>query len=203
MEDPMNVKTLVLSGLALLALPGSAMAQNYWSAPAAACVPSDGSIQGNRYTIQAGKINHAGSNVDAITLYCAVPIEEDATDPDQIHMLFFDESTTANNYVTASLISMDRDTGSTTTIATISSESWDGASTGWQQQSVGFSHTFDFGSNVYYIRADILRTSTATQTKLGMVALEHQIAFGSNETARKCGSTSKRGRPGRRGACRT
>jgi hypothetical protein len=144
-----------------LSISSPAFAANYWSSPAAGCVPGDPAIQNNRYSIQAGHVYHAGTNIDLISFYCPVQYNPGATaGANTLFLTFIDNSTTAGNYVTAQLIKMDRSNGSLTTVATVTSEDWD-PNASVQQQSIGFSDSLDFTTYVFYVRVDMDRSSTS------------------------------------------
>jgi hypothetical protein len=144
-----------------------------YSVSGAACVPGDPAIQNNRYTINAGSVLHTSTNVDLITLYCAVPVDvvPSGTNPTTLAVTYKDTtgtSTSAN--VAVQLLAMSKSSAAITTIATFNSNSFSDIVIA--QHSVVFSHTFDWVNNTYYIRVDMDRTLTSEIVNLYQVTLK-------------------------------
>ncbi|HKE15118.1 MAG TPA: hypothetical protein VKB80_09655 [Kofleriaceae bacterium] len=142
---------------------------NYWSSPGAGCVPVDDAIQGDLYLVAAGSVKHDSDSTGIVIVSCPISRNADVTNPTDLYLSFADSSTTANNYVKATLWKKNRSTATVTSLASITSDSFDPV--GDTQASVFFSHTFDFNLNYYYIYGEFNRTTTSTTETLQGVAL--------------------------------
>lgn len=157
----MNVSKFANTCVAVLVLiigANVAHAGQVWGSSSGSCMPGDPAIQNNRYTIQSGKVSHTSTNVDLITLYCAVHSGGFAS---HLWVSYRDsDGTGANTFVDAQFIKMNRTTGALTTIGTFLSSSF--SSTGFAQNFISFPvEFFDASTYVYYVRIDMDRGSTS------------------------------------------
>src|SRR5256885_5986937 len=103
-----------------IALSGTSYAANFWTVNATSCVADAGSIQNNLYIGTGGTIKFASGKTGDIVLYCPVSFNL-GFKPDVLGFVYYDDSASAGNHVTAQLIKMEIDTGAITSIVTVDS----------------------------------------------------------------------------------
>jgi hypothetical protein len=176
------VSTLGAAAFAL-ALTNSASASvnptgTYWSTNAASCSVGDPAIQNNLYTISAGTVKFEPSHTGTITLYCNVPPNNGGVNPDHIWITYKDpDGTTSANHIAASFIKLAKSNGALTSITNASVDSNSSSSTvaNHISNSTAFSETLDYENYYYYVRVDLIRTSTSQDEILYGVSLELQL----------------------------
>lgn len=128
--------------------------------PAAACTPDAPAIQNNRYTITgSGAVTHAGAQTGLITLYC--PLSATISAPGNMEITWkSDLADVLNNYVNVSYIKMAKSTGAISQVKFESSTSGTNNNT-VQVTSGTFTDTYNQSAYVYYVRVDLMRSSTA------------------------------------------
>jgi hypothetical protein len=126
----------------------------------------------NSERFASGHRKFASGKTGDIVLYCPVSYKLPFT-PSIIGLVYYDDSRTPGNHVTAQLIKMTMDTGAITSIVTIDSDKGPGTSQGKANHVAHeFTDTYDPTNFAYYIRIDIVRNSlTANETAYG-VALQ-------------------------------
>lgn len=141
-----------------LAIPSKAYANQGWDTVGAGCTITTNSVTANTSGVGGwGNVTFGSSATGSIYLICPVttaPLLDVA--PTVLELLNYDSTSTANNYVTATLIKQDKSTANTTTVATISSDTCAPN----LYCSVSFSETFAPGSYRYFIVVRLNRTST-------------------------------------------
>ena len=148
----------ILSVVAALCIPTVANSETLWSATGSGCVPDHATIANNRTVVRPALVRHANNNVDKIVLNCAIrPFTP--TDTDWVLQMDCEDSTGAGTQaiVRVRLYRMPFG-GDPTIVATASSNSTN--VTGRKIVDAPFVHTFDFDSNVYWIRVELDRNST-------------------------------------------
>jgi hypothetical protein len=80
------------------------------------------------------------------------------------------DGTGINYQVTAQLVRVDRSSGVSTIVKTISSNSF--AATGPTSRSVTFTHTFDFDNNAYFVTLTLDRVDTTANPSVWYVQLK-------------------------------
>jgi hypothetical protein len=144
-----------------------------WNINASSCVADAGSIQGNLYIGTAGSIKWAPNKTGTITLYCPVPPL--GFKPADIGITYYDDTASGTDHIVAKLVQMNISGG----IAYINNaaDSHSGGAT--NPNHAGASATtsgpltvnWDQGSNAYYIRIDIIRTTTRPSQTVYLVSL--------------------------------
>jgi hypothetical protein len=161
--------TFIVAIWITLASPETTYA-NQFDAVAASCVPQEDAIKFRRYSISSGRVQHNGSNVDLITMYCPVPIV--ITAPTHIRLLYSDNDTSSSTYVSATYIKVAKATGLSTAIHTVSSEDngkgEDGVVRVLDQT---FSDSYSSTNYVYYIEVNIDRGTTLNTARFYGVSL--------------------------------
>lgn len=160
----------ILSVVAALCIPTVANSQTPWSATGSGCVPDHATIANNRTVVGPALVRHANNNVDKIVLNCAIQAFTLA-DTNWVLFLDYEDSTGRGTQaiVRARLYSMSFAGGDPTVIATANSNSSN--ITGRDLLAAPFVHTFDFDSNVYWVRVELDRNSTNQIVILYAVAL--------------------------------
>jgi hypothetical protein len=163
----------LLTLLAVLCFAGAAQAvQISWSIPAAGCVPSDATTKFNRHLVVNGTVQHAAGNVDLIELTC--PITQFTTDTTSWNLfLGYRDSTGtgASAFVRARLYSMPLAGGPPVLLATATSNSSASTVAGYVPSLV-FGHTFNFSSNSYWVRVELVRSATSQTVIFRSLLLE-------------------------------
>jgi hypothetical protein len=162
---------------ALLYIPltsGSSHATNYWSCPGNSHVPTDVSIQGDRYLITGSAIKHKSGSTATITAFCEIPQNTGATNPNRLFVRYTDSTGTgADSRVRVRFIRRSRSSSTVTTVTDFSSNSF--ANTTESEQFVSVSHTLDFTINVYYTRTDLTRALTSQKADLEFASLDFVV----------------------------
>jgi len=166
------IKAALALAIGISAISTASYATNQWNVNATSCVADAGSIQGNLYIGTGGTVKFANGKTGDIVLYCPVSFKLGFT-PSIIGLVYYDDSSSSGNHVTAQLIKMAMDTGAITSIITIDSDKGPGTSQGKAAHVAHeFTNTYDPVNFAYYIRIDVIRNSpTANETVYG-VALQ-------------------------------
>lgn len=155
------MKALRISALlTALLLAGPAQAQNNWSSPGSACVPSGESIAAAAHKTSVTSIRFATGAVGQIELVCPIQRFNSATPSYKLKLTYEDSTgkgTTAS--VTAQLYRMANTTTEAVLLGSASSNS-SAASTANTVSSSTINHTFDFEANIYWVRVLIKRGAT-------------------------------------------
>jgi len=163
----MTTKICLITLLAALLVANKAEAAGqYWSTPAAGCVPDSTSITNQRYVSNAvGAVLHRPGNLDLITLNCPITGFHGSGDgPNRMTMTYRDSTSTLDTaaFVRATLTRTPKATGaSPTPIATLSSETPPAPQTITTASTPVFTHTFDFENNFYFVRVELDRRTTS------------------------------------------
>ena len=148
----------LLVTIAAMCLATVAEAQNNFSTPASACVPSDDTIEFNRHLVGSADVRHATGNVDPIVLFCPIARFNSGTTNWNLKLTYVDSTGTSTAaYVKAYVYQMAL--GSTTPVLLKIASSDSSAVTGVNTvASPTFAHTFDFEANIYWVRVVLDRT---------------------------------------------
>lgn len=150
----------LLAIIAAISFAGVADAQNSFSTPASACVPSDDTIEFNRHLVGNADVRHATGNVDQIVLVCPIARFNVGTTNWNLKLTYVDSTGTSTDaFVKAYLYQMA--VGSATPVLLTLANSNGSAVTGLNTiSSATFAHTFDFEANIYWVRVVMDRTLT-------------------------------------------
>jgi hypothetical protein len=158
----------------VVAWSGPASASTYWSAPGNSFVPTDASIQGDRYLITGATIKHKGANTNTVTAFAAVPPNTEVAAnilPNVLEVAYEDSQPSQSaTRVVVQFIRKARFSGTITTVQTFNSSLFSDSGT-HVVNDVGFSHSLNFSANIYYFRADLVRGSSSETAVLHHVAL--------------------------------
>jgi hypothetical protein len=158
------IAALFMAGMINLDL-AHADVHNYWSSPAASCVPDEAAIQGNRYFSSAGGVGFNSGVTSVIDLWCPVQRNTGATNPGGLWLTAGVGGTgSSTNFAKASFWSKSRSTGTATQIASVQTP----ASSGSFHIFVNFTHTLNFNTNHYYVLGSIDRDSTQATSIRGV-----------------------------------
>ncbi|HEX4605228.1 MAG TPA: hypothetical protein VH724_14605 [Candidatus Angelobacter sp.] len=166
------IKAALALAIGISALSANLYATSQWNVNATSCVADAGSIQGNLYLGTGGTVKFASGKTGNIVLYCPVSFKLGFT-PSIIGMVYYDDSSSPGNHVTAQLVKMAMDTGAITSVVTVDSDRGPVTSQGKANHVAHeFTNTYDPTNFAYYIRIDVTRNSaTANETVYG-VALQ-------------------------------
>ena len=145
-----------------LCLAGAAFAQvSPWSTPGSTCTPSDLTVRSENYRTGAAWVRHAPSKVGSVVLSCPIARYNFSRSGWTLNITYQDstgQGTTA--FVRARLYRMS--TGATTPalLATATSDVSTHTDPG-MVASPEFSHSFNFDNNMYWVRVELYRSSTA------------------------------------------
>jgi hypothetical protein len=146
-----------------------------WTHVASACAvdeefPGKYAFSSSDFTFKGNEISHLG--VLPIVVRCNIvnPLDEGNPNWDTLIVGYRDPDGTADNHrVTVRLRRLARPTGTTSTIATFTSNS--SSVTTRTENSVGFSHAWDFLKNEYYVEIELIRKNTTARPLAYMVRL--------------------------------
>jgi hypothetical protein len=178
----MKKQTLSFLSAALLAGAFSAPAHaatefvSYWSSVGAGCVPTGTSIQANSYLVTGGSVKPQASDTSRVVLTCPVSINTGADRPNWLYLSYRDSSGAGNRgatYVKATLWKKNRDTGTLSTVVSVTSD--DHPETGDVEHKASFDEILTFTSHHYYVYVDFDRTSTAETISFRGTSLGYSI----------------------------
>lgn len=132
-----------------------------WTGAACAFVPDDNDI--TLYDLTDCAFRQQDTNLSPVVARCNVTNpRQDGANPGwtTMEISFIDTSATAGNFVQVRLYRTSCTTGTTSTVATCSSDSFSALAT-VQCRTCTFNHVFDFFEYAYYIRVYVDRSSTA------------------------------------------
>lgn len=139
------------------------------------CVPDSSAIQANAYFGTGGTVQHSPSSLTNLVFYCPIAFSGSLTSPTTLLITYRDSTSVGSNFVKAQLIKMNMTTGQLTTIVTVSS---DQSTPGFcdnanniSRCANSFSEAIATITNYYYVRVDIVRSSTSNQEVLYGVRL--------------------------------
>jgi hypothetical protein len=131
-----------------------------WNIAASACTPDSATIQAGAHRTTSAGVQHAPGSVDKITLICPVTSFTSAETIFEIGFMGRDSNGTASTaYVRATLFSMAIDSTSPDNLVAVSSNS-SATTTPVLYESNPFEHAFDFNHNLYWVRIELVRSST-------------------------------------------
>ena len=155
----MTIRLLVF--MAAICFASAASAQNTWSTPASACIPSDATIKADRHLLGAASVQHAANIAGGIILFCPVARFNNGTTEWNLKLTYQDSTGTSNAaYVRAYIYRMAIGTTIPILLAVANSDASGvvGVNT---VSSALLAHTFDFEANIYWVRLDLVRTLTS------------------------------------------
>jgi cysteine-rich repeat protein len=166
--------------------PRTAIADVYWSSPAAACMPEAQAIQSTGYVASAitGAVKPSGTGT--IVLICPVPQRSSALLPSVLGLTYRDSTGSATTaQVRAQLIRVNRLTSVRASLATVSSDS--NAATGTRlRYSPEFVHQLNFDTALYFVRIELTRSTTNADIRAFGVALESTCGNGQVSAFEQC-----------------
>ncbi len=144
--------------IAAMCFASAAQAQNMWSTPASACTPDATTIKFDRHSVSFASVQHASGNVDPIVLHCPIPRFVTTTTAWKLKLTYRDSTGTESAaFVRAQLQGNAIGTPGSYNIAVVNSNSL--ANTGVTAvSSATFTRTFNFETQVYFVRLDLDRT---------------------------------------------
>jgi hypothetical protein len=150
------IRSLAL--LAAMCFAGAAQAQNMWSMPAGGCTPDSATILANRHSVSFASVKHATGNVDSIVLLCPISRFVSSTTSWKLKLTYRDTTgTDPGAFVRAQIMGNAIGTPGSFNLAVVNSNS--SASTAVSTvSSAAFTHTFNFETNVYFVRLDLDRS---------------------------------------------
>jgi hypothetical protein len=153
---------MIAAGLAHDASATVSPTNIYSSMNASSCMPTSSAIYtSNLYTVSAGAVSFDATHTGQITLYCPVPVNNDGVSPGQVNLTYTDPDGTGTTYqVKAQLIALNLSTGALSTASNVADSN--SASSTTHVVSGTLSGALNFDTNYYYIRVDIIRSSTAS-----------------------------------------
>ena len=166
------IRSLTL--LAAICFAGAAQAQNMWSMPASGCTPDSTTILANRHSVSFASVKHATGNVDSIVLHCPISRFVSSTTSWKLKLTYRDTTgTNAEAFVRAQLMGNAIGTAGSFNLAVVNSNS--SASTAVSTvSSAAFTHTFNFETNVYFVRLDLDRSLDTQNVIAYSVVLDGQ-----------------------------
>lgn len=161
----------LLALLFALCLTSAAEAQIIWSTTGSGCVPDDATAKFERYKAGNASVQHATGNVDLIVLTCPIP----RFDKVSVHwglLLTYQDSTgtAAPAFVRARLYRLPIGTATPILVNTVSSNS--SPATALNNVDTLFPYTFNFGTNIYWVRVELERALT------NQTVIFHSVALG-------------------------
>jgi hypothetical protein len=164
----------VLAAIAILCLGGAANAANVavWSAPGTSCVPADAAINAKRYRTGVASVQHATTNVDPIVLVCDMQPFGGAGSYN-LKLTYQDSTGTgASGSVIARLYRLPIGSATPVQISAVNSNA--SAITGVNAIQAIFNQNFasEFNANVFFVRVELRRTSTAATVVFHSIVIE-------------------------------
>jgi hypothetical protein len=165
----MSARLLAL--LFALSLTSAAEAQIIWSTTGTGCVPSDATTKFDRSKDGIASVQHATGNVDLIVLTCPIP-QFDKVSADWGLLLTYQDSTgtAPAAFVRARLYRLPIGTATPILVNTASSNS--SPVKVLNNVDTIFPHTFNFGTNIYWVRVELERALT------NQTVIFHSVALG-------------------------
>lgn len=149
----------VVLGLLTLGLT-PAGAEIAFNTPGSGCVPDHATIQENRALVGNANVRHAGANLQPIVLTCPIAPFASGTGDWILRMTYLDSTGMgAGAFVRARLYRMA--IGGSVPVLLETANSNSSGLTGLTTLNSGFSHTFDFLANTYWVRVDLDRSTAA------------------------------------------
>ncbi|MGQ0485110.1 MAG: hypothetical protein ACT4SY_07155 [Hyphomicrobiales bacterium] len=148
----------LLALLTALCLATAAHAQNNFSTPASACIPTDVAINAARYRTNLASVQHATGAVGNIILMCPMARFNSGTGSWNLKLTYQDSTGTGTTaFVLAEIYRMAIGTAAPIFLKQVNSNS--SAITGLNTvASTLLTHTFNFETNIYWVRVAIVRS---------------------------------------------
>lgn len=161
----------LLALLFAVCVASSAQAEGFWSAPGSSCVPDHNTTKDNRALFGNPSVRHAATAVDPIILTCGIQGFESAAPNWHLRLTYQDSTgTAASAFVRARLFRMGVSSATPVPMTTVTSNS-STTTTLNSEISSSFTHTFDFVSNVYWVRVELDRNATS------QIVIFHSVAL--------------------------
>lgn len=138
-----------------------AHAEVIWSMPASACTPSDSPIRFNRYATQGPNLKFQPDVAYPISFTCPITRYDSTSTSWKLNLVYTDSTGSGSaGFVRAILFAMP--IGSETPHALAIANSNSSTATGRNTvSSPTFTHTFNFQTNVYWVRIEMDRSATS------------------------------------------
>lgn len=150
----------LLAFLTVLCLASAAQAQNNFTTPGSACVPTGATTSANRHQTNVASVQHATGAVGQIILFCPMARFNSGTTSWNLKLTYQDSTGTATTAsVVAQVYQMAIGTATPVLLKTINSNS-SAITTLNTVTSTLLTHTFDFEANIYWMRVAISRAAT-------------------------------------------
>jgi hypothetical protein len=160
-----------LALLFALSFTSAAEAQVVWSTPGSGCVPSDATTKFDRSRDGTASVQHAAGNVDLIVLTCPIPRHNSGSMDWTLQLTYQDSTGTGTAaFVRARFYRMALAGATPVPLATVISNA-SAITTLNTVTSPIFSHTFNFETNVYWVRVELDRAAT------GQIVIFHSAAL--------------------------
>jgi hypothetical protein len=154
--------------------PSYAVSNSVASIPANSCVPGDTTIEFDRHSIVSANVQHKGTGIDQITMYCFVP-EGGFSSGDRILIRYQDSTATAGNFVHATYYRLAYSSGTLTQIVQLDTD-MDCSGTSERTCNKSYSaHNQDHATYGYYVRIDIDRSSSSNTEKISFVLISDEV----------------------------
>ena len=166
--------TRVFTIIAAVCFASAAQAQNMWSMAAGACAPDSATIAFNRHTVSFASVKHATGSVDPIIFHCPITRFTGGPTSWKLKLTYRDSTGTSNSaFVRAQLLGNAIGTSGSFNIAVINSNLSSSTAVN-SVSSATFNHTFNFETNVYFVRLDLDRTLDSETVIAYSVVLDGQ-----------------------------
>jgi hypothetical protein len=151
----------VIALLFALCVASAAEAQVVWSAPGSGCVPSDATTKFDRSKDGIASVQHAAGKVDMIVLTCPIPRHNSGSMDWTLQLTYQDSTGTgAAAFVRARLYQMGLQSATPAPLAIVNSNA-SAMTTLNTVTSPIFPHSFNFETNVYWVRVELERATTS------------------------------------------
>jgi cysteine-rich repeat protein len=163
--------------LAFASVPGRA--DVFWSSVAASCMPEAKAIQSELYRNPNDfSVGPASGKIKPVMLICPIESGSAALFPDVLGLTYRDSTASGTAAsVLATLVRVDRQTGTRTAFATVSSDAGTGAGPAIVT-AAPFDHIMNFSLFHYYVRLDISRATAQQDVRAIGVSLETSCGNG-------------------------
>lgn len=172
----MTIRTVIICFVVTMLRLNSAHADAHWTMNAASCRSSPDNINSKSYEVSSGAVRHAPGSTSQVTLWCPVIASPETVAPTNVTMLRF--ATNRNGFdasATVALIKKNLHSGKEETLVhfTNSDTLLYNVKCGLLNENIQYED--DSGAHpqnyVYYVRIDMVRSSTATQDTVYWVDL--------------------------------
>jgi len=137
-----------------------------WNATGATCIASDTAMQFNGYADFNGMAIHNSSATGTMTFYCPLNLQ-DGFVVHSFNLMF--QNLDSGGRVTASLVRMGRTDGLISNIVTLDTNLYP---FGLLYKEQPISYTLNWQPYVYYVRVDLMRSTTTSQPIFVSVGVE-------------------------------